>query len=359
MKDHITVKQTNCILFLYLLGNLFIFGRTDHSERDIGLAVILSVFLVLPLYFMYSRILSKNPDKNLFELLLAYFGRWIGRLFILLYLFYALIFTVMRLNSFLEFTIYEGMIETPKYFMGTFIILFCVFLAYSKLSTLGRFCEVLFPIVITLITLVIIVSIPYFHYANLQPFLYDGFIPVLKDTFRFVITPFGEAVILLGILSGTKEEGKHPLFLSKGLATIYIVLFLNCIKTVLIIGSPASNLFNYLSYNTLSVAKVGELLERFEIITSTTTVVYTLLTIGIRIIFISKAIEALFYTKTYRIFTMPISFTVLALMQLFFASSVRYFEFIKKMVYLTIPFQFVIPFFLFVMMYRKKEPINR
>jgi len=223
-----------------IIGNTFgdtiLFNPSAIMEQAAWLSFILGWGSGLVLMLIYVYIYELNPSKTLIEILQECFGKYLGWLISLFYIWYFihLAAVVFRdVGEFLVTTIYP---ETPM------IVLIAVFAATGAyvlrqdIGVIGRNAEVFIPQLIVLQLILSIIPIVRFDYTNLLPLFEPGIPTIITGGFQFLQFPFGENIPFLMIFFHlTKGED------IKGTAVYAVliggfILFLNLLKVIMILG---------------------------------------------------------------------------------------------------------------------------
>ncbi|PEC71932.1 spore gernimation protein XA, partial [Bacillus thuringiensis] len=142
---------------------------------------IIGVFIIL--------MLQKNPNKNFSQILKAYFGKWLGTIFFLLYafyLFFAGFNTLLKATDIVKVWIFPS---TPAYQITILLLLPFIILALSGLRALTSYSMLVFFFT-TWMPLFLLFSLKSMYAPlHLLPIFKDGLYPIVKAT-KETITPY-------------------------------------------------------------------------------------------------------------------------------------------------------------------------
>lgn len=199
MTKDVKISSIQMILMFtgFLLGSTAILNPSAIAYQDAWLANILAFAVGLILVSIYSYISILNPNKTLIEILRDNFGKYLGSLISLLYIWYFIHLAALVERDFGEFTVVTTYPETPLAFIITSIVVVSVFIIRNGLEVLARVSEILIPILILLVIFIFLLLINLYEVNNFLSFLERGLKPVFQAAFTVSTFPYGESVIFL------------------------------------------------------------------------------------------------------------------------------------------------------------------
>ena len=66
-------------MIMFILGSALVLDTSGEAKQDVWIAVLVAMLMAVPTFFIYARLLSIFPGKNLFEILDAVFGKVMGK----------------------------------------------------------------------------------------------------------------------------------------------------------------------------------------------------------------------------------------------------------------------------------------
>lgn len=235
------VKISSAQLFFlaaaFIWGNSSIVSTASLAGRDAWLAFILGWiggFLLLGLYVYIARL---HPNKTLCEISQAIFGKFLGTLISILYIWYFIHVASIVFRSLAGYINVVTYVEVPQTFILIFFSLVIVYMLKKGLEVAGRVSELVvwgkfaFSLGITALVLNKI------DFSNLQPFLEKGFFPVLKAAFGVAALPFGETVVFLMIFPFLNDQKKIFKTAFGAAFTSGLLLFIILFRNILVLGS--------------------------------------------------------------------------------------------------------------------------
>ncbi|MCK9858556.1 GerAB/ArcD/ProY family transporter [Paenibacillus sp. ATY16] len=197
----VTLRQMATMVILFLIGSssLFLLGGT--AERDAWLSVavgVLAGFVVISLVTL--QIQRLEPDRNLIEIFMLYFGKVIGFVFGLVYVVYFCYKCTRNVREFADLSIMFLLSDTP---LSVIMLIICIIGGYAVMGGPGvffRMAEVLLPLLILIYVAIyfLLIMTGTIDLARLLPMLEKGFKPVWDAAIPEIISfPFGEMVLFL------------------------------------------------------------------------------------------------------------------------------------------------------------------
>ncbi len=83
--ERISKYQLGSMIILFQIGSTPLFELGIKANQDAWLVVVTSMLLGLMLLFLFLAIQRREPEKNLSQLLTQYFGSFVGKFLLLLY----------------------------------------------------------------------------------------------------------------------------------------------------------------------------------------------------------------------------------------------------------------------------------
>ena len=167
-QERITNHQLFSMVVLFVIGSSLIVGVAAQVEIDKWIAILIALAAAVPTLMVYIKLLSLFPGKNLFDILFLIFGKWVGRLFVLLYTWYAFHLGAMVLRNFGEFVNMMAMPETPMIMPILLMGVSCIWIVKEGIEVLGRSAFFLLPIIVDIIFIVQLLCIPQLNLQFIQ-----------------------------------------------------------------------------------------------------------------------------------------------------------------------------------------------
>ncbi|CAH2212269.1 GerAB/ArcD/ProY family transporter [Tepidibacter aestuarii] len=314
-KEIISDRKAISIYIIFLSGTAIIYTRGIQAKQDIWIACILGLIMALPIIFMYVRIHNIFPNRDLFEVVEICFGRFIGTIIILLYIWYAYVIAAVILREYLEFYVTVTMRQTPGIVPASIQALLAAWLVKVGIDTIGGWSEVFTHILIAFVFMTILLLIlgGDIEINNLRPTLVSGIKPILRGAFSVLSFPLTQVVVLTMIFSNLKSKASYFKVYTIGTIIGFILVFLVFVANVAVLGVGLASDKYYTLTVTAARVDIGDFVQRVEILANTMFVLGGVLKLSIFILAICKGISYIFKCTGYRFLVIPVTLHVINL----------------------------------------------
>lgn len=347
-KEQINDKEGFCLLALFVMGSSLLIGVGGDAKNDAWIAGILGMVMSLPIIFVYSRVLALLPGKDLFDIADIAFGKVVGKVVSLLYIWYSFHLGALVLRNFGEFINTVALPETPMLVPILFLGAASLYAVRAGVEVMGRISTYFIPILLFIIVVVNILGIPQYDISNLKPVLSQGFAPIIKGGFSALSFPFAEAVLFLGVFFSLKtKKSPYKVYFSGVLFAGVIIVFLTS-RNIAILGELLGRL-NFPSHVAVSRISISEFLQRIEVAVAIVFVTCVFIKVSVCMYVTSKGVGKIFKLNDYRSVAIQ-----MALLMIFFSYTVynnimemRYWAY-NVYQYYAFPFQVILPLIIWV-----------
>lgn len=292
----LTTRQGFCLMSAFLLGNVLSgIGGTGHGPKIGYLSVFLSYAIFLIFVFFYQKILKNNEHADFFTLIEIKFEHRGQKAVLLLVAVSAFLSALFSVANYLDFILVSTYFNTSYPICLILTLLLVLYLCLSQEKTMGRYAEVILPLVLTAIIFLYVFGISSWNPRNLT--FSFSLLPILKQGGSIFLGPFAE-IVFVYFLSHSLEEPqkitKIAVF-SGGLVTVIfagIYLF-----NLLILGESLLEICRFPTFVSASVVKVGTLIESAESLITVSYSFCDILYSAVCILVCQKAIEHLLPVK--------------------------------------------------------------
>ncbi|MBN8210554.1 GerAB/ArcD/ProY family transporter [Bacillus sp. NTK071] len=238
------------------------------GQPNMWISVIFGASVAFLNALLIFMLIKRYPNQTLFDFAPHVIGKWIGKLFNLIFVTYAIFISAFVIRTMSEIVNYYLLDRTPKFVVLIVLILSCMYLVSCGLSNIVMFFQLYFPIILAMFFLLTILSIKSIEPTNLRPiFVNDGY-SLLKGTHTTFFSFVGYELIM--VLSGYQKLTKWGsvtkiLGISIGSVCMIYVLFF-----ILNIGILSIGELKVITFPTIEMAKTieyqGFFFERFELL---------------------------------------------------------------------------------------------
>ncbi|RXI47215.1 spore gernimation protein KB [Clostridium tetani] len=348
-KEVISNKQIQLLIFSYCIGAYLLFSMGAGIKQDIWISSILAIIFTIPIVIMYGKIMNLYPGKNFFDILEEVFGRMVGKVLNIIFIFHAFFLGAYILRDFADFIKVTALFSTPMIVPMICIGILSIWILTEGIEVLAAWAKFLIRIILISMILIWIMLIPEMHISNLQPVFYADLKDILKQALHLITFPFSEVIIFLNFFdyvnynSKTKNVFIKPLILGGMLVVLYTMI------NLMLLGGELYSFFYYPGYESIKRLNLGNEFQRLEIIVSIAFTIIQFLEINFCILGVSKGITKVFNLKEYRRVLIPVIILLITFAYVMFGSAMEAFEIVRELwpAY-GIVIQIVLPFIIFI-----------
>jgi spore germination protein KB len=342
-KEIITQKQGIVIMVGFIAGSSLVFGTVGEAKQDVWIAILVAMLVAAPCFFVYSRLLSIFPEKSIFEILDAVFGKVMGKILALPFIWFAFHLGSIVIRDFTEFIHVVSLPETPQYIIGIPIMVLCIWAARAGIEVIGRWQSIIFPAAIISILIVTLLLSPSFEFQNMKPALYNGFKPVLRAAFSIFTFPFGETVIFMSVLNCLQSKSSKFKVYYWSLLIGGSIMIIISVVNILTLGVPNTTIRYFNTFEAARLISIG-FLERIEVIVSALILFSVFTKVSICLYSASKGIAKVLNINNYKQIVVTVGVLMIILSVMNFRSTMEWHEFTIAIypIYAT-PFEIILP----------------
>jgi spore germination protein KB len=358
MEERVSLWQLFILIFLFNMGSSLIKNLAADAENSGWMAIIVACLIGVCILSGYLLLLHLFPKENLFGIIKACLGKWIGMIVSLIYVTYFLFIAAFALRDFGELLVATIFEKTPLEFILITMILVIAYILTLGIEVLGRSAEIFFPyFVLFFIFLGIgIILSGELEIQNIFPMLGDGVTPILKSIFpNLLYFPFSEIVAFMMVFPYVTNIGKGR---SIGIAA-YIVSGIMLAYSSFLQVATLGNLKNRSNFPLLSAAREISLLnfiERIDLLIVFMMMLGIIVKVSIFFYAGLKGIEHVF-NRPYRTFVFPIAM-IISFVSLSLGENFSSYTSIGREVlplYVQTPVYIIFPFLLLLIAFVKKK----
>jgi spore germination protein KB len=305
--ETISVRQGIILVFLFLLGSTVLVGTGGAAKKDMWLAMILAIILAIPLVMFYSKLLATFPGKNLFEITEQVFGKFLGKLIVFLYTWYALHLGAMVMDNFGEFINIVGLPETPRAVPVIFFAILSTWVCKEGVEVLGRWGQLFLSFILGITMVTVFFSVVTMDINKVRPILEEGIPPLIKGTFGIFAFPYGEVVILTMITPFYENKKSIYKIYVYGVILGGLTLLMYAVRNLLTIGPDKIAMHYYPSYIAVGRINIGEFIQRAQILITVAFLIAGFMKISVCLLATVNGVAKLFNLGNYRLIVTPVA----------------------------------------------------
>ncbi|MDP4180736.1 MAG: endospore germination permease [Bacillota bacterium] len=342
-REIISTKQGTFMMVIFVIGSSIVLGSSVEAKQDIWIAIVVALFMSLPMLFVYSKLLTSFPGKNLYYILEEVFGKVAGKIISLLYVWYSFHLGALVLRNFSEFVQVISLPETPQTIIIIFLGLVCLWAAKAGIEIIGRWTAFIFPVGWFVLLITIPLSMSKMHLINIKPVLHNDLKPVLSSAFSFFTFPFAETVIFTTVFNTLRNKKKtFKVYLSGTVVGGAIILLLS-VRNILVLGVHITTDLYFPSYMAVRTLSIGDFIQRTEITVATFYTIGVFIKASVCLYAASKGVAKILNIEKSSQIVAPIGFLMMNLACIVYSSTMEMFDWINTYKYYAIPFQIIIP----------------
>ena len=348
-KEVISDKQGIALIVLFIIGSSSVFAMGLEAKKDLWIATILAIFMALPMAFIYARLHYAFPNKDLLDVIEICFGKFIGKVVIIILTCFFFYWTADVLVNYGNFISTVSLFETPQIVPMIILIILCAWGIKEGIEVMGRWSEFILLINITIIFVTIVFLTPNMDTNRIRPVLNEGMKPILLGAFDSFSFPFGQIFAFALVFSSFKSKKSPYRVYFIGLLIGGFLLLLSSLTNILVLGANAAESIHYPTYATVGRMNIGDVLQRLEVIIATIFVFGGFIKIGILLQCTCKGINKICKFEDYRFIITPITLLVTNLSFFQYNGPLHYNRFqVNTWLYFTFPFQVILPIIIWI-----------
>ena len=357
-KENITDKEAICILIIFTIGSTLILGIAGEAKNDRWISGIVGLLLAAPVILIYARIQTIFQGYDLFDILIMLMGKIFGRLVAILFIWYAFHLGTLVIRNFGEFVNVVVMPETPMFILMLTIGVVAIMAVKLGIEVIGRTCAYLLPILIFIIIIVQFLGIPEMKINHIKPFLSSTITSILGGGFSSFAFPFAESVIFLGVFFTLKTKKSPYRVYFYGVPLAALIIIATTFRNILILGPLGTSLY-FPSHVAVSRISIGDFLQRIEVTVAFVFAVAALIKISICLFVAAKGLSKICNLHDYRSITIQLGLLMVYFAQFIYKDIMTMSEWAFKVYpFYALPFQAILPVFIWIMAEIKKNKIT-
>lgn len=327
----------------FIFGSSIILPPGVAAEHDAWIAIIIGLAEGLIFATIFLLLLNRFPGKTIIEICEIVFGRIIGKIVVVLFLWYFFHLGSLVVIDFIDFVKLVIMPETPSLVFGIMIIFICIYAVKHGLEVIGRCSLVLVPLIILLFIGMTLLLYPRFEFKNFLPIFEIPFKKIMWAGHSAATFPFGETIVFTMIIPFVSDEKKVLKTSIFAMVFAGLFLFLSGIRAIGVLGNLAV-LYVYPAYQVGRLINIADILSRLEIFIAVNFFTMGFIKIAVLLYGTVLGTAQVFKMKDYQRLVIPIAILMLIAAIINFPNVPANIEFSNNIypIY-AIPFQIGIP----------------
>lgn len=318
--EKISARQFMIFVMMFTVGGNILVTPSllaGAVKQDAWIAAILGISLSLLLIWLYCSLGSRFPNKTLVEYSEEILGKWMGKIFSLLFLSSFILLSAIILREIGDFMTIQVMPETPMTAFHVVFLLIVIAATRMGLEPVARAAEIFLPWVVVLYLIVVVFIVPQLKIENIQPVFEHGTTSIFAATYPFFGLVSLELYILLMLFPAVnrRAKAKKAYFLGTLFGGFLMILFI--LFSVLAIGPEQVERQVYPSYVLAKKINVGDFFQRLEVVVAGSWFLTLFFKLTICFYATVVGLAQTLRLKDYRFLTYPIGLILLPLSLIF------------------------------------------
>ncbi len=252
---------------MFQIGSTTLFELGIDAKQDAWLVILVSMIAASLLLSLFFLIQLRKPEHNLIQLLIEFFGSFLGRLAAFAYVMYFIYESMRNVRDFGELTIMTFLSQTPISLIMLVMVLLSSYVVAKGIEVFFRTAEFMLPGVLLFYTLLIVMyfSSGIVRLDRLFPVLENGIGPVLKSVIQDVIWfPFGQMVLFLVYWSYLTDKGVMIKTSVRAYMVSGTIMMVINIINIAVLGTPYTSISTVPFLQSVQLIQIADFLERFD-----------------------------------------------------------------------------------------------
>lgn len=271
-------------------SSLFTIFITQITFQDSWICALLALLLSLLVVCVYTALARRFPARSLPQMHTEVYGRHIGQLVNVLYLFFCFLFTAVSLRNLGDFFTGYIMTETPMLVVLALLACTCAFAARGGITLVLRNAFLFFVFMTLALLTNSFLLFPNMELSNFLPILQLEPSAYAKASFVLAAAPFCEILVFLFLLPYKDEKADVQKGFFWGLLLGSLYLILTFLRDIASLGVALSYLTEP-TYEAVRLINLMDIFSRLEIVFAFTLIAMRVFKLSVLFCAIIRCIE--------------------------------------------------------------------
>jgi len=236
------------------------------TGQDSWLVTIISGILCLGLIWFYRTLMVMFPDKDLLEVLEEVYGKVLGKIIGVSYVWFFFTLAALNTNDLGDFVALTLMSKTPHVVLTVMCLAVSAWAVKDGVSVVTHYSGFFMLVAIVVLITSILLTVNQIDLGNFLPLLDMPFLSYVHGVHIIATIPFGELVVFLMITPAVSlaecDPGKRLLggFVIGGLTVLFVLL-----RDIAVLGNTLP-MFTLPALVTHRLVNIGTVFSRMEIL---------------------------------------------------------------------------------------------
>ncbi|WP_368657009.1 GerAB/ArcD/ProY family transporter [Metabacillus halosaccharovorans] len=265
--ERISKYQLAAIIILHEIGSASLFYLGGEAKQDSWIAIFIAMIVGLViLAFITLTIHSKEPDKNLIELITSYFGKYLGAIISIVYILYFTYSSTRNVREFGDIILLTLLPDTPISMVMLVLVIISTYAVYKGIETFFRIGEFILPffLFIYFVIFILFFSSGFLNFEYMLPVLENGIFTVMEAGIPKVLSfPFSEMFMFLMYFKYFEDKkGIKKITISTYLFSGFFIIWMNIM--ILAALGPLSTMNIVPLLSSIRLIEIGGIIERMD-----------------------------------------------------------------------------------------------
>ncbi|PJI10431.1 MULTISPECIES: GerAB/ArcD/ProY family transporter [Clostridium] len=283
METKISVRQLFAAIVLVPFGSAVLFFINPKAKQDAWIAILIYIIPAVILQLIYVSLWNKYPEDTPVTYMPKIFGKVIGYTLSIIYIVFFAYEAARVLRDFDELIAIASMQRLHLYITSIILMITVAYALFNGIETLSRMVYIFLYLWIFFVIfewIFLYMTPGDIKFFNLQPILENGFMPIIKDSWKLITFPFGESIVLAMFFPLVKERAKVRKAAVWAIILEGVLLALNTIMFIAVLGVNFASVSLFPFLQTLRTMRVGSAFDRLDIFVILVMVIVGFLKIG-------------------------------------------------------------------------------
>lgn len=321
-QDKISSFQFLVLVTFFTIGTSILIipsGLASYAKQDAWIASIIGSIVGVLVVWLFTFIGLRFPNLTYVQLNEKVFGKWLGKLFSILFVIMNILYTsslIVHSGSFLKT---QMLPNTPIVVVNILMAIILVMAIRLGLSTFARSAEIFIFVFFFLFIILVIFILPQIDPSNLEPFFQASAKSFFQSSLMLVVVSSINSIALLMIfpafVTSAKKARKNFIIGNIIGGIVIIIITFLCI---FVLGSHITMRQIYPSYALAKVINVGNFVNRIEGVMAGLWIISLYFKMVVYFFAAIVGIAQIFNLKDFRSLTFPLGLIVIALSVIIF-----------------------------------------
>jgi spore germination protein KB len=330
--------QMTFLVIGFCLGTSVILSPAKNAGHDAWIAVLIAIIEALVIARAGTALSEMFIDKTAIEILELVYGRFLGKVFCLMYLLILFHILVLIATVFADFFTTEVYPNTPRLVIISLGGAICASAARRGIETIARTALVLVTVTLFIIINDSFMSISLMEINNILPLLDISPAKLLFAAHSAAMFPLAQAAVFGMVFPFLNHQKGRFTPIAAGTIIAGVFLALAVMRNSLVLG-PLDAVFNYSTYTVLQIINIKDVFSRMEILVTIFFIFMSYIKGTVLLYGIALGTAQMFKLRSYYPLIIPVAILAILFCLTDVRNSAELFDFAERIypIYSTIP----------------------